>query len=162
MRDSVWHAHARNGARPDRWFQYGMTCPLFRQHGQRDYTAPWYYGDEALGIITSVIRLRYALRDYILAEIHRTSDVGMPLNRPLFWDFPADRAAWDIDDQYMFGSDYMVAPILDAGARNRTVYFPKGARWIHHYTGETYEGGKQALVPAPLKTFPLFRRSAYR
>ncbi len=61
-------------------------------------------------------------------------------------------------DQYMVGDDYMAAPILNLGQRSRQVYFPKGAQWVHHFTGATYNGGSTVSVDAPLDTFPLFKK----
>ena len=60
----------------------------------------------------------------------------------------------------MMGDDYMAAPILNLGQRERTVYFPTGADWTHHYTSKVYKGGSTATVPAPLNEFPLFKRTA--
>lgn len=61
--------------------------------------------------------------------------------------------------QYMMGDDYMAAPILNLGQRSRDVYFPKGADWVHHYTGQKYSGGTIATVDAPLENFPLFKKA---
>ena len=58
----------------------------------------------------------------------------------------------------MVGDDMMVAPVLQAGARERTVYFPKGSSWKHHFTGQVYQGGATKAVPAPMETFPLFHK----
>jgi len=63
-------------------------------------------------------------------------------------------------DQYMMGDDYMAAPVLNLGQRARSVYFPIGADWTHHYTSQVYKGGTTTVVPAPLDTFPLFKRSS--
>ena len=63
-----------------------------------------------------------------------------------------------VADQYMMGDRYMVAPILELGQRNRSVYFPKGASWVHFFTNETYQGGTTVTVDAPLEHFPLFAR----
>ena len=59
----------------------------------------------------------------------------------------------------MMGDDYMAAPVLNLGQRSREVYFPRGAEWTHHYTGKVYSGGTTASVPAPLNTFPLFKKT---
>lgn len=79
-----------------RWFQYGMTCPLFRQHGARDHTAPWFYGDRDEKIISDIIKLRASLKPYILQQMELLSKEGRPFNRPLFWDFPEDPKTWEI------------------------------------------------------------------
>lgn len=141
-----------------RWFQYGMTCPLFRQHGSGRDTAVWAYGAEDERILGDIIRLRASLKGYVLRELQKTSDVGRPLNRPLWWDYPGDAQAWRVDDAYMFGDDYLAAPVLHAGARSRSVYLPKGS-WMHHYTSKVYEGGRNYDIPAPLDSFPLFKKA---
>lgn len=77
-----------------RWFQYGMTCPMLRQHGARDHTCPWYYGNESETIIEDIIRLRHAMKPYFSAQLDLLNETGRPFNRPLFWDFPGDRKTW--------------------------------------------------------------------
>ena len=82
--------------------------------------------------------------------------------RPLFYDYPDEPKAWEIDDQYMFGPEYLVAPILHEGARQRTVYFPGAGeqlQWRHHFTGAMHAAGTSATVLAPLEQFPLFVRT---
>ena len=98
---------------------------------------------------------------YVLRELGKTAATGRPLNRPLWWDFPADDEAWETDDAYMFGDDYVAAPVLKAGARSRLVYLPRLAgsgAWVHHFTNTSYPGGAVYNVAAPLGSFPLFRR----
>jgi alpha-D-xyloside xylohydrolase len=143
-----------------RWFQYGATCPIFRQHGSRA-TEPWLLGAEAEAIVTNIIRWRASIKPYLRLEMRKLSRTGRPINRPLWWDFPHDRRAWAVDDQYMFGDDYIAAPVLLAGARERLVYLPHG-RWQHAFSGRLYDGGATVAVPAPLDSFPLFRRISSR
>lgn len=89
----------------------------------------------------------------------RVSQTGQPVNRPLFWDFPEDDATWEVAvvDAYMFGPDFLVAPITDMGARTKTTYLPAGAAYTHFFTNASYEGGRNVTVAAPLDEFPLFR-----
>lgn len=297
-----------------RWFQYGMTCPLFRQHGRRDHTAPWFYGPEDEKMLVDMIKLRAELKPYILSQLDALNATGRPFNRPLMWDFPDDLMTWELAergignsfprdpatlqdgdfvvlakcnttawnqqwsldsstntltlsnkaarskcvdnggarggkppsgpypvhmwscssrfsasqtwsynstskalsnqkkhvclnvgkdshpdlapctsdktqqwaftqggtiesasgvgclavvaqtgggnaaDQYMMGDAYMAAPIFNIGQRNRQVYFPHGASWVHHFSGQRYQGGTTASINAPLETFPLFKR----
>jgi alpha-D-xyloside xylohydrolase len=140
-----------------RWFQYGATCPIFRQHGSRA-TEPWLLGAEAEAIVTGIIRWRASIKPYLRREMRKLSRTGRPINRPLWWDFPRDRRAWAVDDQYMFGDDFIAAPVLFAGARQRDVYLPEG-RWQHVFSGRLYDGGATVAVPAPLDSLPLFRRA---
>lgn len=81
-----------------------------------------------------------------------------PVMRALFYEFPNDKACWDITDSYMFGSDILVAPVCHEKARSRQVYLPAGAAWTHVGTGEVYEGGNVYEVEAPINTLPVFLR----
>eukprot|EP00931_Biecheleriopsis_adriatica_P062213 TRINITY_DN37469_c0_g1_i1.p1 TRINITY_DN37469_c0_g1~~TRINITY_DN37469_c0_g1_i1.p1 ORF type:complete len:625 (+),score=85.41 TRINITY_DN37469_c0_g1_i1:163-1875(+) len=160
-----------------RWFQYGVTCPLFRQHGDRDHTAPWYYGSQTEKLLEEIIMLRGELKPYISSQLDLLSSKARPFNRPLMWDFPEDFKTWDlaehgigdssqdgsiqqgsVADQYMMGDDYMVAPVLNLGQRSRHVYFPRGATWRHYFSGKTYAGGSTAVIDVPLENFALFKR----
>ena len=77
---------------------------------------------------------------------------------PVFYDFSADSCAWNVDDQYMFGPDLMVAPVIEECATAREVYLPKGAKWTNAWTGEQFEGGQTITVDAPIDIIPLFTR----
>ena len=79
--------------------------------------------------------------------------------RPMFYDFHEDKKAWETEDQYMFGSDILVAPVLEEGARERSVYLPAGAEWIDAYTKQIYSGGQRITVPAPIDVIPIFYKN---
>ena len=158
-----------------RWFQYGLFCPVMRLHGYRlpinhgapvdsglfnyDKSGPnevWSFGEEAYGIITNLLELREKLRPYIMDQMKIASENGTPPMRPLFYDFPDDAAAWDIEDAYLFGGDILVAPVLYEGQRARDVYLPKGCRWVDAKSGICYDGGQTVSCDAPLDTIPVF------
>ena len=151
-----------------RWFQYGVFCPLFRLHGDREprnsngYAAsggpnePWSFGDPAYEIIAETIRLRERLRPYIHEQMQVASLTGLPPMRPLFVDFPDDNGSWSVEDQFMFGPDILVAPILEAGQAFRQVYLPAGGNWTDAWTGETLVGGQTVKVDAPIERIPVF------
>ncbi len=159
-----------------RWFQFGAFCPIFRLHGFRlpyvdvDINDPtafchsggpnevWRFGDEAYRIIADVMAMRERLTPYILRQMQHASETGTPVMRPLLFDFPHDEAVYAIGDQYMFGPDLMVAPVLHQGANARTVYFPEGALWVDAATGIEFSGGTEQSVDAPLGRIPLFLR----
>ena len=82
---------------------------------------------------------------------------GTPLLRAMFYEFPEDGACVDLKDQYMFGDKYLVAPVLEAGARSRSVYLPAG-EWKNVETGEILTGGKRVDVAAPLEIIPVFEK----
>jgi alpha-D-xyloside xylohydrolase len=104
------------------------------------------------------------MKPYLRGEMAKLNATGRPLNRPIWWDFPLDRSAWTVDDEYMFGDEYLAAPVLHAGARSRAVYLPAASNattiWRHVWTNVTYKGGKSYTIDAPLDSFPLFRRGA--
>jgi alpha-D-xyloside xylohydrolase len=159
-----------------RWFQYGAFSPVFRLHGDREPAGEplgnkggglcwsgadneiWSYGEEAYEIFQKYMNIRERLRPYIRGLMEAAHKKGTPVMRPLFYDFPTDSEAWNIEDQYMFGSDILVAPILNQGAINRPVYLPLGSSWKDPSTGYQYEGGQWIQSEAPLDTMPLFLR----
>lgn len=159
-----------------RWFQFGAFCPIMRMHGNRQpYTeirkadgeitegtgAPneiWSYGEEAYQIMKHYIDIRQALRDYVRSLMEQAHQQGDPVMRPLFYEFPEDPAAWALDYSYMFGSDLLVAPIVEQGATQREVYLPEGTRWVHASTKAEYQGGQKIRVEAPISSIPVFLR----
>ena len=153
-----------------RWFQYGVWCPLFRLHGDREPREPlsvaktggpneiWCYGEEAYGIVSRLLLLREHVTPYILEQMRIASEVGTPPMRPLWFDDPGDDVAWTIEDEFAFGPDVMVAPITELGARARDVYLPRRADWRHAVTGEAFPGGEWHRAEAPLAWIPVFVR----
>jgi alpha-D-xyloside xylohydrolase len=102
--------------------------------------------------------LRERLRPCLTEQMRIASNTGTPVMRPLFFDFPSDPAAALVEDQYLFGPDILVAPVLAEGARTRPVYLPAGARWTDAWTGETYDGGRMLRADAPLERIPVYIR----
>ena len=159
-----------------RWFEYGAFCPVFRLHGDRNpHTkalgtsggglfhsgAPnevWSYGEEAYGIFKKYIVIRENLRTYISACMKEAHEKGTPVIRPLFYDFPMDREAWNIDDEYMFGNDILVAPVIYEGQRSRKAYLPAGTEWMSVHEEKLFTGGQWVECSAPLDVIPLFLR----
>jgi alpha-D-xyloside xylohydrolase len=154
-----------------RWFQYGVFCPLFRLHGHRqpngtDFSgAPnevWSFGEEAYAIIADQLKLRARLRPYIMAQMRLAHATGAPPMRPLFFDFHNDPACFEIEDQFLFGPDLLVAPVLCDGARSRRVYLPAGAAWADVWSGVEHAGGHWVIAEAPLDRIPLYLRDGAR
>ena len=102
--------------------------------------------------------IRERLRPYIRQLMREASETGAPVMRPLFYDFQQDENCWNVEDSYMFGPDLLISPVMEAGADSRRIYLPAGCRWVDAYTGETYEGGQQVTVPAPLGIIPVMMR----
>jgi len=151
-----------------RWFQYGVFCPLFRLHGDREPRTPtsyamtggpnevWSFGEQAYEIISGILHLRERLRPYIHEQMHRASTDGLPPMRPLFVDFPDDAESWAVDDEFLFGPDILVAPVTSPGATSRAVYLPPGRRWVDVRSREIHEGGVTVTSPAPIDSIPVF------
>lgn len=76
--------------------------------------------------------------------------------RPMFFDFPEDAVCWETEDQYMFGRDILVAPVMEMGQRERSLYLPAGLSWVEARTGRVYAGGQRITVEAPLEVLPIF------
>jgi alpha-D-xyloside xylohydrolase len=158
-----------------RWFQFGVFCPIFRLHGWRDsrYSTTecsdpttggpnevWSFGDKAYGIIRELLFLRERLRPYIMEQMRVASAKGAPVMRPLFFDFPDDPLATTVEDQFMFGPDILVAPVVQQGATKRSVYLPASTEWTEAWTGVKIAGGQRIEVAAPLERIPVFVRAA--
>ena len=154
-----------------RWFQFGAFSPIFRMHGHRlphvnDFAGGpnevWSFGDEAYAILRDYLGLRERLRPYVMSLMRAAHDDGMPPMRPLFLEYPGDPTSYQVEDQYLFGPDLLVAPILEHGARSRTVYLPEGSTWTDAWTRAAHHGGRTIEVEAPLERIPLFLRDGAR
>ncbi len=103
-------------------------------------------------------RVFRTLAPYRRALVAEAAARGLPMQRALFQEFPDDAAGYAVQDAYLFGPDLLVAPVQTEGARTRRAWLPAGAGWTHVWTGASYEGGREATVPAPLGEPPVFFR----
>jgi len=142
-----------------RWFEFGAFCPVFRTHGHRDRNELWVY-DQVFPALLAVDRLRYRLLPYIYSLAWKVSSDDYTVQRPLVMDFREDPATYEIGDQFMFGPDLLVSPVLTQGATQRTLYLPGvGTRWYDFWTGLHDVGGSTVVVDAPLDHIPLAVRA---
>ena len=139
-----------------RWFQWGTFSPIFRMHGYQTETEPWKYGDTVEANMRKMLNLRYQLMPYIYSEAWQVSKHQSTMMRPLIMDFPADKLAVAQPFQYMFGTSFLVAPVVEAGASQWVVYLPNSTNWYDFYTGSYYEGGQTVTTDAPLDRIPLY------
>ncbi|MDR1305114.1 MAG: hypothetical protein LBK76_07830, partial [Verrucomicrobiales bacterium] len=139
-----------------RWLQLGVFLSHARIHGVGDREL-YKFAPETLRICREFLRLRYRLLPYILAEAKHAADRGQPLARPLVLDFQDDPTTWNIQDEFLFGRDLLVAPIFSAADRRR-VYLPPGG-WTDWWTGETVSGSRWLDVACPLDRIPLYIRA---
>lgn len=160
-----------------RWFEYGTFCPVMRLHGDREPHKPqfgttggaaclsgadnevWSYGPEVEKICAKYLFLRERMKPYLTKIMREAHEKGTPVMRALFYEFPEDEACWEDQEEYLFGPDVLVAPVMYAGKTQREVYLPAGASWTDVWTGEKYEGGRRITVPAPLDRIPLFTKN---
>lgn len=141
-----------------RWFQFGAFSPLFRSHGEvvkREIYNLAPEGSATRDSMVAYLKLRYRLMPYIYATASDTHFRNGSIMRGLVMDFPRDDKVKDIRDQYLFGRSMLVAPVYTYGARERSVYLPKGAAWYDWFTGERHEGGRTIVVKAPETQMPL-------
>ncbi len=141
-----------------RWAQWGLLSPLSRFHGTTP-REPWHYSRRAVEVVRYYACLRYTLVPYLLAAAHESVTSGLPILRPLALEFPDEPHIDTIDDQYLLGSDLLIAPVFKDGARWRSVYFPWG-QW-RRFEGDAplIAGPCFAEVEAPLERLPLYVRS---
>ncbi|MBQ9010730.1 MAG: glycoside hydrolase family 31 protein [Clostridia bacterium] len=161
-----------------RWYEWAVFQPVMRLHGDREpFTIPpldertmgggylhtgqdnemWSYGEEIYAIMRDHYELRQKMRPYIRRIYEEAHTSGSPLMRAMFYEFPEDPICWDLADQYMFGPDYLVAPVMTAGARERPVYLPVGT-WRDIRTGMVLSGGDYFQADAPIESIPVFER----
>ena len=121
-----------------RWLGFGVLTSHTRAHGVPP-REPWEYDPEFVDIYRRTVELKYSLMPYIIAQAKESSAHGYPMLRTLFFEYPNDPTSWLIEDEYMFGSDLLVAPLIEDGD-TRKVYLPPGS-WIDYQSGKVYAGG---------------------
>ncbi len=161
-----------------RWYQFAVYSAVLRMHGDRGpYNIPpldnrdwgggylhtgqpnelWSYGEDNYKIMKKYYDIRVGMHDYIKSLYDEASKNGAPLIRTMFFEFPDDPKCWELQDQYMFGSDYIVAPIFELNKFEREVYLPEGD-WELTSNGELYKGGQTVIVDAPIDYMPVFKK----
>ena len=167
-----------------RWFQFGAFCTLFRSHGRTwKLRLPWGWNTGDPGpveirnydgaaipdsselhnaqvepICKKYLELRYRMLPYIYSAVHECAVTGMPVMRALWLHYSEDAAAVKRSDEYLFGRDVLVAPVVEKGAASRQVYLPPGV-WYDFWTSERLEGGHEINRKVDLETMPLFVRA---
>jgi alpha-D-xyloside xylohydrolase len=153
-----------------RWFQFGVFSPICRLHGAREpfrtvngeltgaENEVWSFGEDTFEILRGLLALRERLRPYVMRQMRIAHETGLPPMRPLFLDFPADPASWQLADEFLLGADLLVAPVTEQGARQREVYLPAGAGWRDAWTGTPHPGGGWITASAPLEVIPVYVR----
>lgn len=125
-----------------RWLPFGFLSSHTRAHGAPP-TEPWLISESFTNAFRACAEMKYKLMPYVWEQAKECSKLGLPMVRALLVEFPHDQGAWYVEDEYMFGSKMLVAPLLESG-NSRNVYLPKG-KWIDYQTSKVYEGGYQTI-----------------
>ena len=159
-----------------RWFQWAAYCPVMRLHGDREPRQPqygtsggatccsgaaneiWSYGEKVYDICVKYINIREKLRNYTRKLMKEAHENGTPVMRTLFYEFPEDEKCWEIVDEYMYGDRYLVAPILYAGLKERSIYLPLGFKWRDIENDKIYCGGETIRIKLSLESIPVFEK----
>ncbi len=137
-----------------RWLPFGFLSSHTRAHGAPP-TEPWLISESFTQAFREAAEMKYRLMPYVYAQAKDCSERGLPMVRALLVEFPDDPGAWLVEDEYMFGAQMLVAPLLESGT-GRTVYLPRG-KWIDYQTGQVYEGGYQHIEAGPIPAVILVR-----
>lgn len=158
--DAGGFAEMPSGELYTRWLQAAALTPFLRSHsvGWVGNKEPWAFGDEFTKINRQTIELRYQFLPYLYTLFYQHERSGQPVMRPLWYEFPNDKQTYLINDEYLVGSDVLVAPVVREGMRTRGIYLPVGAEWIDWWTGERIESGKIHYLQTPLERVPIFVR----
>lgn len=152
------NSEVEHGKLYTRWMQYAAFTPIPRAH-HVGKSAPYMFGAEVEDATRQILKLRYRLLPYIYSYMWENHQTGAPLMRPLFWDDNAELSrSFARKDQYLFGREFLVAPVLTDGADARTVYVPQGI-WYDYHNQTAIQGPGELWVPAPLERLPLFVRA---
>ena len=139
-----------------RWIPFGFLTSHTRAHGAPP-TEPWLYDSKRVqDVFRKSAEMKYRLMPYVYAQAKECTEKGLPMLRALFVEFPDDLGAWKVDDEYLFGSQILVAPLLESGMTGRTVYLPEG-KWIDYQTEKVYEGGWHRIEAGSLPIIMLVR-----
>lgn len=130
-----------------RWLQFGAVSPIMRTHSSKSADLnkePWVFNDEYRDVIRQTIQQRYRMVPYIYAMARKAHETGVSLCRPMYYDYPETKEAYDFDRQYMFGDNMLIAPVTSPGIdgyAETKVWLPDG-KWYEFHTGEMLEGGR--------------------
>ena len=142
-----------------RWLQYGVFQPIYRPHAQEDVPSePVFRSEKAKALAKQAIELRYKLLPYNYNLMFENNQTGAPLMRPLFFEEAANSQLYNYSKTYLWGNNMLVAPILEAGQKTTSVYFPKTSNWFDFYSDELYKGGHPINYEIKENSIPTFVR----
>lgn len=143
-----------------RWLQYSIFTPIFRPHAVEDVPAEAVYRDfPTMNSAKKTIEMRYRLLPYTYTLAFQNHLTGMPFMRPLFYQEPENQELLAYDAAYLWGEQFLIAPILTKGDKQKEIYFPKGNKWFDFYNNKEFEGGKKYTIELNEDHIPTFVKS---
>jgi len=139
-----------------RWLAFGLLSSHSRLHGNESVRVPWSIDEEAVDVTRTFANLKKKLHPYLVATMREVSEKGLPMMRPMLLEFPEDPTAWFLDQQYMLGSDLLVAPVFSAEG-NVTFYLPAG-KWRNYLNNKEEDGGRWITESHDFHSLPLYIR----
>jgi alpha-glucosidase/oligosaccharide 4-alpha-D-glucosyltransferase len=140
-----------------RWLQYGVFQPVYRPHAQEHIPSePVFHDEKTKALAKESIEMRYRLLPYIYTIAFDNSQSGIPLMRPLFFMEPENDRLLEVSDSYLWGDNFLVSPVTEAGIKQKDVYMPANANWFDFYTDKAYRGGFGYKVNITEDHIPLF------
>ncbi|WP_246067689.1 TIM-barrel domain-containing protein [Changchengzhania lutea] len=142
-----------------RWLQYGVFQPIYRPHAQEDVPSePIFRSTKAKNLARTAIELRYKMLPYNYNLVYENNQFGKPLMRPLFFEEPNNVSLKEYSEAYLWGHDFLIAPILEAAKKAQQVYFPRNNNWFDFYTDKKIKGGQTLPVSTRESSIPTFVR----
>ena len=140
-----------------RWLEFGAVTPFFRNHALNttDMREPWLFGDPYTDMARDIINFRYQFMPTMYSLFQEASTYGIPVLRPVFFEFPFDENVYDLDEQFLIGPSVLVAPVLAAAQTTQSIYLPTDTNWFDYYNGQKHSGGQSIQVDAPLGRLPM-------
>lgn len=147
-----------------RWLQFGALSPVMRTHSQKNSgmnKEPWVFSKEYSDIIRETIHQRYEMMPYIYTMARKAYDEGLSICRPMYYDYPEAREAYEFRNEYMFGDDMLVSPATAPatdGYADVEVWLPEG-EWYELHTGALLSGGRTVTRPFAISEYPVYVRA---
>ena len=141
-----------------RWLQFAVFTPILRPHGSVIPSEPVFWSEKTQDIVRTYMKLRYAMLPYNYTLAYLNATTGSPLMRPLFYQYSTDTTAISIEDQYLWGDNLLVAPVIKKGLTSRSIYLPEG-KWFDFHSGTEYAGNSWLEFPLTIENIPVFAKA---
>jgi len=138
-----------------RWLQFAVFTPILRPHGSVIPSEPVFWSEKTQDIVRTYMKLRYAMLPYNYTLAYQNATSGTPLMRPLFYRYPNDTTASRVEDEYLWGDNMLVAPVLQKGLTSRSIYLPEG-KWFEFHSGNEFSGNVRIDFPLTIENIPIF------